>query len=190
VPTTYVDRSAAPGVTYAYFVVALFAGEQRSGISNFATIETPAPTVIDFEEFTGRSSGFSTADPPLTIGVATISGGQIIGASTSNLPANTTIIYGTASFCDRCSPTITMNFSQPVSNFSLLLMNGATVTVEYRVQDNQEGSQTVTLPSNSESGAQTITLPSEGITQVLITPTVASEFWDFFIDNVQFTVMR
>jgi hypothetical protein len=41
VPTTYLDDSAENGVTYAYFVVALLAGESRSGISNFAAITTP-----------------------------------------------------------------------------------------------------------------------------------------------------
>lgn len=44
VPTSYLDRTAAHGATYAYFVVALFADEQRSGISNFATISTPVGT--------------------------------------------------------------------------------------------------------------------------------------------------
>jgi hypothetical protein len=40
--TTYLDRSAANGASYAYFIVARFADGGRSGISNFATIATPA----------------------------------------------------------------------------------------------------------------------------------------------------
>ena len=41
VPTTYLDTSADNGASYAYFIVARFADEGRSGISNFATIATP-----------------------------------------------------------------------------------------------------------------------------------------------------
>ena len=42
VPTTFLDESAANGVRYAYFIVANFADGQRSGVSNFAVIDTPA----------------------------------------------------------------------------------------------------------------------------------------------------
>ena len=187
-PTTYLDTTAASGVTYAYFVVALFGDERRSGISNFAVIETPAATVIDFEQFTGRGPLFTVADPPLTVGVATFSGGQIIGASTSSLPANQTIVYGTANACDGCVRTLTIDFSQPVSDFSVFLMNGETSTVEYTIQDSGGGTRTVSLLSNSQSGAQTITLPTTGIVQVLITTTATEGPWDFLIDNVQFIV--
>ncbi len=41
VPTYYLDESAAPGVNYAYFVIAQFDDGQRSGISTFATVDTP-----------------------------------------------------------------------------------------------------------------------------------------------------
>jgi hypothetical protein len=75
-----------------------------------------------------------------------------------------------------------------VSNFSVFLMNGAPSTVEYTIQDSQGGLQTVSLVSTGESGAQTISLPTTGIVQVVITPTAASTFWDFLIDNVQFTI--
>ena len=184
-PTQYVD-AAGGAMTVAYYVTAQFADGTTSGISNFATVAIPGP--IDFEQFTGRAPSFSTVDPPLTVGVATFTGGQIIGASTTNLPANPTIVYGTASFCTGCAPAITIDFSRPVSNFSVFLMNGAPSTVEYTIQDSQGGLQTVSLVSTGESGAQTISLPTTGIVQVVITPTAASTFWDFLIDNVQFTI--
>ena len=41
-PTTFIDNTAAPGQYFAYFVIAHFADESSSGISNFARIATPA----------------------------------------------------------------------------------------------------------------------------------------------------
>lgn len=185
--TTFLDDDAPSGSQLAYFVRARFDDGSHSGISNFATVTTPVVTVVDFEQFTGRSPTFSVADAALTVGAATFSGGQIIGASTSNLPANTTVVYGTASFCRGCARTITIDFSTAVSNFSVFLMNGWTTTVEYTIQDNFGGTETWSLVSNAESGAATISLPTDGIVQVLITPTGTPESWDFLIDNVRFT---
>ena len=82
---------------------------------------------IDFEQFPGPSV-FTGVQAPLTIGEATFSGGQVLSAATF-LPADPTNVYGTAYFCPGCLPTITIDFSKPVSNFRMLVLNGQTFTV-------------------------------------------------------------
>ncbi len=144
---------------------------------------TTEPTqTIDFEQFSGPSV-FTGIQPPLTAGIATFSGGQILSA-TSFLPANPTKVYGTAVFCPGCLPTITIDFSQPVSNFSVFVANGQTFTVVYTVQDDQGGTKTLVLLANFNSGAGTFTLPSTNIRRVTVTSSAAD--WDFFIDNIRF----
>ena len=143
-----------------------------------------ATTTIDFETLTGPSLFCAPASPPLTIGVATFSGGVIMD-QVANLPANQTTVYGT-SVCPGYLPTITIAFSRPVSNLSLQVMNGETSTVSYTVASNLGGSVTKSLVANFSSGADTFALPDDGITSVTIGRTTASSFWDFFIDNVVF----
>jgi hypothetical protein len=145
-------------------------------------------TLIDFETLTGPSLFCPAAQSPLTIGVATFTGGTILDA-TANLPADQTTVYGTASFCvsPGYSNTLGISFSRPVSNFSVLVLNGETVTVSYTVTDDAGGSVTKSLVSNLSSGADTFTLPDAGITSVTIGRTTPSAFYDFFIDNVRFT---
>ena len=141
-------------------------------------------TTIDFEQFSGPSV-FTGVQPPLTIGVATFSGGQILRGTTF-LPADRNSVYGTAFFCPGCQPAITINFSQPVSNFSMLVLNGQTFTVTYTVSDNAGGMQTISLPANFLSGAGTLSLPTSGIHSVNLTSNAGQ--WDFFVDNVTFTL--
>lgn len=143
---------------------------------------SPSPTVIDFEQFDGPSV-FTSIQPPLQVGSATFSGGQVLSAA-SFLPADPTKVYGTAVFCAGCSPTITIDFSTPVSNFSMLVLNGQTFTVTYTALDNNGNSQTVSLPANSSSGAATVMFAQSGITKVTLTGNAAE--WDFFVDNVRF----
>jgi hypothetical protein len=188
--TSYYDVGAPGGARLAYFVRASFDDESVSGISNFALITTPsAPILVNFEEFGPRSPFFSAVEPPLTVGIATFSGGQLLGGSTANLPVDPTVVYGTATGCAGCARTITIDFSRRVSEFSLFLMNGNNITVTYTVNDDQEATQTVTLAPNLESGAGTVTLPSQGITRIVIAPVGSPAFWDFLIDFVQFRPM-
>ncbi len=195
------DDEVAFGTIYTYVVVAVMNDGTETTLatrifSNFATIETPeAPSVtVDFEQFQDGdypASTFSTAEPPRTVGIATFSGGQLLNATT-NLPVNQSVVYGTANVCTGCSSTITIAFSQPVSDFSVLLMNGQTVMVTYTVRDTDgetETETTVELDTNGNSGASTVTLGTEGITQVTITPSGEFGSWDFLIDNVQFSPM-
>ena len=146
------------------------------------------PTLIDFETLTGPSLFCPPAQSPLVIGIATFTGGTILDA-TANLPADQTSVYGTASLCTTTgyANTLGITFSQPVSNFSVLVLNGDTITVSYTVADDLGGSVTKSLVSNLSSGADTFTLPDAGITSVTIGLTTPSAFYDFFIDNVRFT---
>lgn len=141
-------------------------------------------STIDFEQFAGPNV-FQTADPPLMAASATITGGEIL-CGTTFLPADQTTVYGTASFCSGCLPTITIQFNQPVSNFGVFVINGKEFEVTYTVQDDQGGLETQNFPGNSDAGAGTINLPSSNILQVTITSNDSSN-WDFFIDNVSFT---
>ncbi len=149
----------------------------------FAAAPAGAEELIDFEQFTGPSV-FTGIQPPLTVGEATFSGGQILNATTF-LPADPTVVYGTAFFCPGCLPTITIDFAVPVSNVSMLVLNGQTFVVTYFVEDDQGGLASVTLPPNFNSGAAVVSLPSSGIRQVTVTSSTGS--WDFFVDNVRFT---
>lgn len=137
---------------------------------------------IDFEEFSGPTV-FTGIQPPLTVGLATFSGGQILDA-TNFLPANPTSVYGTAFFCSGCLPTLTIDFAEPVSDLSMFLMNGQTFVVTYFVEDDQGGMTQITLPSNFNSGAGTVMLPSSGIRKATISGSASA--WDFFIDNISF----
>ena len=104
---------------------------------NSSAQQQPPVQTIDFEDFSGPSV-FDSADPPLKALSATFSGGELLTNATF-LPADPTSAYGTAFFCAGCSPTITIDFSQKVSNFSAFLMNGEVFTVTYTVEDNQGG---------------------------------------------------
>jgi hypothetical protein len=154
---------------------------------------------IDFEQFaTGASDKFTAIQPPLLVytelngqvsnniaNSATISGGQILDAAT-HLPVDRSVVYGTSSFCSGCLPAITIQFANKVSNFSLFLINGATVTLTYTVEDDQGGIQKRTLVSNLASGSSTVVLPEAGIRQVTVTSN-GGNAWDFFVDNIRFT---
>ena len=141
-------------------------------------------TTIDFESLTGPSLFCPTATP-VTIGAATFSGGAILTAVT-NLPADETTVYGTDS-CPGYAPAITVTFSTPVSNFSVLVLNGEAATVNYTVASDVGGTVTKSLLPNLSPGADTFTLPDTGITSVTITRGTSATFWDFFIDDVSFT---
>src|SRR5688500_14092102 len=107
-------------------------------------------------------STFQTIQPPVTVGLATFSGGHLLNATTF-LPVNPSVVYGTAYFCGGCLPTMTIDFARSVSNLSFLLMNGRSVTVTYTVDDGLGGTQTFTLVPNSQNGAATVSVPGPGI---------------------------
>jgi hypothetical protein len=141
--------------------------------------------LLDFETLTGPAV-FNGIKPPVNLDIATISGGQPLNGAT-NLPADRSVLYGTAYFCGGCLPTITIDFSQPVSEFSVFVYNGLTTTVTYTVQDDKGAVVTKTLPSNLLGGNTTVFLESKGIRQVVLRGGTNASTWDFFVDNIRYT---
>jgi hypothetical protein len=152
-----------------------------------AGLAQPATTIVDFEQLSGPSFFCGSPNSPLTIGDVTLTGGHVMTA-VSLLPANQTTVYGTASFCPGPASTLTITFARPASQVSLDVYNGVPVAVDYTVASNVGGTQTQTLPPNFDSGQARFTLADRGITSVTITGGIEG-FWDFFIDNIEYTVM-
>ncbi|MEM9839792.1 MAG: VPLPA-CTERM sorting domain-containing protein [Pseudomonadota bacterium] len=132
---------------------------------------------------------FSSASPVTVVEIIdgveiTVEGGTILTA-TSNLPANQTSIYGTASFFPGGQNPVTISFDQPINNFFLEVLNGATTDVQYTVEDDMGNSRVFTLPPNTNSGAAIIGIATVG-TQITISALEDTDgFFDFFIDNIQ-----
>jgi len=143
-------------------------------------------TTIDFHQF-GGPSVFNAETPPLMVAGAAISGGEVLSQA-NFLAADMGNVYGTASFCNGFLDTITINFSQPVSNFSVLVLNGETVPVTYTVMDDKGDLVPVTLDTIANGGAQVVTLPANNIMQVTIGEQQPDpNDFDFFIGTVTFT---
>ncbi len=91
-------------------------------------------------------------------------------------------VYVTTSACDGCLPTITINFNQKVSNFSVLLLNGNYQAATFTISDDQGGQQQITLsPYQQFNDARTASLPDNNISRVTISGSGC-----YGIDNVQF----
>ena len=116
----FVPRGLAIGIRRLGLILLLATGANAAALAK-------SQNFIDFEEFSGPSF-FTGIQPPLTVGLATFSGGQILDAATF-LPVNPTIVYGTAFSCPGCLPTLTIEFAEPVSDLSIFLMNGQTFIV-------------------------------------------------------------
>lgn len=156
-----------------------------------ATVEVARAdaTTIDFESLTGPSV-FGTAQPPLTVGIATFSGGLVMTA-VNGLLSDQSSVYGTADFCAGCVSSITITFSMPVDDFSAEVLNGTAATgaiIRYTVASDLGGSVTKSLGTDSSNDAATFTIPDSGITSVTISRTEPTPQWDFFIDDISFTV--
>jgi hypothetical protein len=143
--------------------------------------------LVDFESHPGPHD-FTSAEPPLTFGLATFALGQTLTAQ-EFLPADQTTVYGVAFpvLCSGCSDTIKVTFSTPVNGFSALVLNGDPFPVTYTVADNVGDSVSVRLSEDFNSGAARVRLGGSGITSVLISGNAGSE-WDFSIDNVTYNV--
>jgi hypothetical protein len=141
-----------------------------------------ASTVIDFEAqaaAAGNGGSFTgTTNSPLTIGIATFSGGELLLNETFSV--DETGVYATASLGGGYTNPLPISFSQGVSGFSLLLTNNNADT--FTVADNLGDSESMFLAANS---MQTFTLAGTGITSVTVTE--AGSTFDYAIDNVTFT---
>ncbi|HWT88944.1 MAG TPA: PEP-CTERM sorting domain-containing protein [Candidatus Angelobacter sp.] len=142
--------------------------------------------IINLEDQTGPSLfaaasaqtlNYSTSSGPLTI-----TGGTVL-TGTTNLPADETSVYGTASFGNSLSNTITMTFTSPINNFFFDLLNGRNAVETFTVADNLGNTQSFNLAPNLSLGVVTVGFPTVGS---VITITMADPEWDFFIDNIGF----
>jgi hypothetical protein len=141
--------------------------------------------LIDFEaQGAAAPSAFNgTLNSPLVIGIATFTGGQLLNHEAGGV--DQTAIYGTTSFSipsGAYTDPVVINFSQSIKGFSIDVTNDSIDT--YTVTDNLGGSQSFTLPTNNIT--HTFSLSDSGITSVRVS-SAGKAFWDFAIDNVQFT---
>ncbi len=113
---------------------------------------------VDFEQFT-EPSMFDGMKPPVTVGGATFSGGQLLTA-TFALPANRTSVYGTTDFIPGFLPEIKIMFAEPVSAISFQVINGRTTPDTLIATDDQGGMAQATVPPNFLSGQAILALPS------------------------------
>ena len=149
---------------------------------------TPAmATVINFDAQAADRGGNLTGipDSPLTIGIATFSGGELLNAEVG-LNADQTGVYATQGlFGSGETNPLMITFASPVEQVSLFVANGDDVR-NYTLSDNLGDSITKSLPSAGALGAASFSLPGSGITTVYVTSANA-DAWDFAIDNVTFT---
>jgi hypothetical protein len=153
----------------------------------FAAAVPTSASVIDFEAQAANRDGNLTGipDSPLTIGVATFAGGELLNGEVG-LNADATGVYVSEGLCGsgETNPFV-ISFVVPVQNFTVLLLNGDDVR-SYTVSDNLGDSATNSLASAGSLGGATFSLLGVGLTSVTITSANA-DGWDFAIDNVTFT---
>lgn len=153
--------------------------------------------LVDFGEFWGPRS-FTGIEPPLTVGHATFSGGQILKNVARLSRVNRTSVYGVAHsrnlfgwpFCLGCARTITIEFSEPVADVSFMLMNARMGKLWFEVTDDTGHAATFLLNPYFLGGSATmVTLPSSGISKIVVGEADKdSPFWQFFVDNLRYTV--
>jgi hypothetical protein len=147
-------------------------------------------SVIDFEAQAANRGGSLTGipDSPLTIGIATFTGGELRSALI-NLPADQTGIYASqGQFGAGETNPLVITFATPVSDFSVLIANGDAQNQTYTVSDDRGDSTSVTLALSGSlnNAARTVSLSASDIRTVSITSANAG-FWNFAIDNVTFS---
>ena len=148
---------------------------------------TPAAaTVINFDlEAAGRGGNLTgVPDSPLTIGIATFSGGELLNAEIG-VNADQSGLYATQGLfgSGETNPLVIM-FASLIDGFSVFIANGDD-TRNYTVSDNLGDSVTKSLPSAGALGAATFALSGNGIRTVSIA-SANTDGWDFAIDNVSF----
>ena len=149
-------------------------------------------TIIDFEAQAANRGGNLTGipDSPLTIGIATFTGGEL-RFGLINLPADETGVYVSEGlFGSGETNPLVITFATPVSDFSVLVANGDAQNQTYTVSDELGDSASVTLALSGSlnNAAKTVALSGSDITTVSITSANVS-FWNFAIDNVTFSAV-
>jgi hypothetical protein len=153
----------------------------------FATVVPASATTINFEAQGAGAGGNLTgiSDSPLTIGIATFTGGELRAAEIG-LNADQTAVYASEGlFGSGETNPVVITFAKPVEGFSVRVLNGDDVR-SYTVSDNLNDSLTKSLASAGGLGEFVFSLPGDEVTTVEITSANA-EGWDFAIDNVTFS---
>lgn len=156
----------------------------RLSVVVLPTVVAATATTIDFEaQGTSAPSAFNgVLNSPLTIGIATFTGGQLLKNETFGTPsADTTVVYATNGFLTGYTDPLVIVFSQPVSNVGMIVTNETPDT--YTLADNLGHSTSLPIGNNVN---QMLSLTDTGVTRVTIA-TNATVGWDFAIDNVTFT---
>ena len=148
---------------------------------------TAAPTTVDLEQLVGPQT-LSTANPPLTVGAATFTGGQLL-TNTFSLPADETTLYGTSPGCDGCRPQLRINFSEPVTAPKLPRTQRRRGGVVVHGYDRRRYFRNSHADCKLRRRAQIFVVPGSAIASVTISRTqgIPDTFWDFFIDDVRFS---
>lgn len=143
-------------------------------------------TVINFETQAANTGGNLTGIPnsPLTIGIATFTGGELRDAETGVNADQTGVYASEGLFGSGETNPLVITFASAVSGFSVLVVN-ADGAETYTVSDNLGDSVTRLLASINASGAAIFALPGNGLTKVDIT-SFDADSWNFAIDNVTF----
>jgi len=158
----------------------------------FMLAATPASaSVVDFEAQAANSGGFLTGipDSPLTIGIATFTGGEL-REGLIGITADQTGVYATQGlFGSGETNPLVITFATPVHDFSLLVANGDSPNQTYTLSDNLGDSTNfmLALAGSLSNPVRTVSLAGDSITSVLIT-SANTDSWNFAIDNVSFTV--
>jgi hypothetical protein len=141
-------------------------------------------TIIDFEPQAANAGPFLTGipDSPLTIGIATFTGGELRHAEIGLF--NQTGVYATEGVFGSDSNPIHIQFSTPINDFSVNVLNGEN-TQTYTVSDNLGETMTASTASAGAGGSALFTLPGLGITSVDIS-SANMIGWNFAIDQVSF----
>ena len=167
---------------YSKIAIIAFASSVGLALTSFAD-------VIDFESLTGPSVFASASPSPQTVVLdgTTFTGGVIL-TGTTNLPADETSVYGTASFGTGLTNPLVITNSNGFNNFFFDLLNGQVGPASYLISDNQgHSAEFDNVPANLSNGAAVVGFASTG-TQITITDISDTGSWDFFIDNVNFDV--
>ncbi|MBV8832652.1 MAG: hypothetical protein JO108_25910, partial [Acidobacteriaceae bacterium] len=145
-----------------------------------------AATTIDFDAQAASRGGNLTGipDAPLTIGIATFTGGELLNAEIG-LNADQTGVYATEGlFGSGETNPLVITFASPVEDFSIFVANGEDMR-NYTVSDNVDDAITKSLPSAGAAGAATFALSGGAITTVYVT-SANTDGWEFVIDNISF----
>src|SRR5947209_17849554 len=147
-----------------------------------AAVIPVSATTIDFESQAAGRGGNLTGipDSPLTVGIATFTGGELLNAEVG-LNADQTGVYATEGlFGSGESNPLVITFASPVSNFSIFVANGDDLR-RYTVSDNLVDWAVMSLASAGGLGTGTFSLAGNGLTTVNIASANA-DAWDFAID--------